>query len=369
MDTPVSMTIGTLMPEPTKQYKTKSEQAGDSSPVSVARGSRHSLYAISSGRNVAPVQADVSISTPGLPTPALAGPGKLRSSLGNVLVRSRLRALALVSPVRAAKWCVDLYCTPGAAVHAIDHRGARHCRLQVDDCELATYVWGDPSQQPYVLVAHGWSGHALEHPALVEALRAAGYAVVAFDQRGHGRSTSGMTSLPDFVCNLLAVGWRYGRATAVIGHSLGGAAATVALSHGLEAEHLILIGANADPDDAIRRFARSLGMGASMHRRMAALLEQRTGVALDDLQAHRVAPMIGRPTLVVHDIEDKEVPWDEGERYARYLPHSQLLTTSGIAHQRLASNAAVIQACLGFLRGNKVGERIVSSLNLPYGVA
>ena len=100
-----------------------------------------------------------------------------------------------------------------------------------------------------------------------------------------------------------------------------------------------------------------------------AVLERRTGVAIDELQAHRAAPKIARPALVVHDLEDSEVPWAEGERYARYWPQSRLLTTTGLGHRRLTREPVVIEACLQFLRGDAVGERVVSSSNLPYGMA
>ena len=102
---------------------------------------------------------------------------------------------------------------------------------------------------------------------------------------------------------------------------------------------------------------------------MIALLEGRTRVPIDELQAHRNAPLIARPALVVHDLEDAEVPWAEGERYARYWPDSRLLTTTGLGHHRIAHDPGVIAAALRFLRGEIVGDRVVSSPNLPYGFA
>jgi hypothetical protein len=61
----------------------------------------------------------------------------------------------------------------------------------------------------------------------------------------------------------------------------------------------------------------------------------------------------------VHDLEDREVPRSEGERYARSWQDSRLI----------ADDHGVIAAALRFLRGETVGERVVSSSNLPYGFA
>ena len=95
----------------------------------------------------------------------------------------------------------------------------------------------------------------------------------------------------------------------------------------------------------------------------------RCGNAMDDLQAHRNAPCIARPALIVHDLEDREVPWSEGERYARYWADSRLLSTRGLGHNRIAGDERTIAAAMRFLRGEAVGERVVSSPNLPYGFA
>jgi len=71
----------------------------------------------------------------------------------------------------------------------------------------------------------------------------------------------------------------------------------------------------------------------------------------------------------VHDLADREVPWAEGERYARHWPDARMMTTTGLGHHHIVDDASVIAASIGFLRGNIVGERIVSSPNLPYGYA
>ena len=92
-------------------------------------------------------------------------------------------------------------------------------------------------------------------------------------------------------------------------------------------------------------------------------------ISFDSQQAHRNAPSIAQPALIVHDLGDREVPWAEGERYARYWPDSRLLTTQGLGHNRIADDQTVIAATLRFLRGEAVGDKIVSSANLPYGMA
>lgn len=266
-----------------------------------------------------------------------------------------------------------LFCTPLPSTRhralAMPSTGAVEQTLKVDGLGIATYAWGDPRRQPYVLFAHGWSSHGTRIVPWVEPLRAAGYAVVAFDQAAHGRSDGARTNLVDFACHLLAVQRHFGPASLVLGHSLGGAAAAVALANGLNAERAVLIAPAADPLAAVDRFARMVGLARHLARRLFAQFEQRMRFDVSDLQAQHVAPRIGRPALILHDLEDREVPWAEGERYARYWPQSRLLSTHGLGHNRIVDDASTIAAALAFLRGDTVGERVVSSPALPYGLA
>lgn len=297
----------------------------------------------------------------------------VRSVIVLSLLRARLRLVALLDDRAAARRAGELFSTPmpGTRTRALQAPlGDARCEgFEMDGLRVATYAWGDPATQPYVLFAHGWSSHGTRFLPWVARLREAGYAVVAFDQPAHGRSGGVRTTLPDFACTLFAVARRFGPAAAVVGHSLGGAAATIALARGLEADRAVLIAPAADPVDAAYRFADLLRLPARVCRRMMDAFESTVGVSFDELQAHRNAPRITRPALIVHDLEDREVPWAEGERYARYWPDARLLSTQGLGHNRIAGDAGVIDAAMRFLRGEPVGERVVSSPNLPFGFA
>ena len=247
--------------------------------------------------------------------------------------------------------------------------GAREQDLMVDGTRLRTYVWGDPATQPYILFAHGWSSHGTRIARWLSPLQAAGFAVVSFDQAAHGRSSGSRTTLPDFTCHLIAVARHYGPAAAVIGHSLGGAATALALARGLQAGRAVLIAPIADPLTAVERFSAMVWLAAHLGRRMFARYEHAMRFRVEELQAQHNAPRIGRPALIVHDLEDREVPWSEGECWARHWPQSRLLSTRGLGHNRIADDAGVIASALRFLQGEAIGERVVSSANLPYGLA
>lgn len=297
----------------------------------------------------------------------------VRNGMQATLLRLSFRIGSRLRPAATLRRGARLFCTPLPSsrqrAQSVPTDGAQEAAIDLGGVPITTYAWGDPRQQPYVLFAHGWSSHGTRIRAWVAALRAAGYAVVAFDQVAHGKSGGAQATLPDFTAGVLAVGRKFGPAAALIGHSLGGAAAALALHLGLQAERAILIAPAADPIDAGLRFARFVGMAEYLCQRMFALFAARLGISFEQQQAQHVVPDIGRPALIVHDLEDRDVPWAEGERYARYWPGARLLTTRGLGHRRILDDPSVIAAGLDFLRGKAVGERVVSSPNLPFGVA
>ncbi|HJW45591.1 MAG TPA: alpha/beta hydrolase [Lysobacter sp.] len=297
----------------------------------------------------------------------------VRTKVRLVVVRVEFVIGSLLAPEATVSRAARLFCTPFNSSRrralAAPTLGAREETLEIDGAHISTYVWGNPYAQPYVLFAHGWSSHGMRIAPWVAPLQAAGYAVVTFDQAAHGKSDGTQTTLPDFACHLLAVGHHFGPAAAVVGHSLGGAATALALANGLEAERAVLIAPPADPLVMADQFAGMIGMARHLSRRMFALFERSMRFAVEDLQAQNFAPRIARPALIVHDVEDREVPWSEGERYARFWSDSRLLSTRGLGHNRIVDDAGVIAAAIRFLRGETVGDRVVSSPNLPYGFA
>jgi pimeloyl-ACP methyl ester carboxylesterase len=282
-------------------------------------------------------------------------------------IGSRLR------PTSALRRAFRLFCTPLSTSRpralAADPGDALIQRLAVGDERISVYVWGDPAAQPYVLLAHGWSSHGLRFLKWIKPLREAGFAVVGFDQAAHGRSTGQRTHLLQFAEVLGEIGRHYGNASAVVGHSLGGTATLHALSAGLAADRVVLIAPLADPFLAASYFGRAIGLAEHLWGHLFDEYEHSHPTRVVSLQAHLMAPAIACPALIVHDLADREVPWAEGERYARYWPEARLLTTTELGHHRIVDDPGVIDSALRFLRGDRVGERVVSSPNLPYGFA
>ena len=269
-------------------------------------------------------------------------------------------------PTTTADHAARLFATPFASTRrrAASVTPDAHMRTETVDVggrHLAVYVWGDPSRQPYALLVHGWSSFGLRYLPWIARLRAAGYAVVTFDQPGHGKSPGKLATLPEFANAVRTVGFRYGNAALAVGHSLGGAALVMAQDETWHAERLVLVAPSADMIAAVDRFFRFVRLGDHLRDAFYAWHQRRTGIDARTLHVEHEVRKLGQPGLIVHDLDDRDVPWGEGERYALHWPNARLLTTQGLGHNRILDNAQVIDAALAFARGEMVGDRVLGS--------
>ncbi|WP_427306259.1 alpha/beta fold hydrolase [Cupriavidus sp. H39] len=292
--------------------------------------------------------------------PASRGGTFERAMMG--LQRLRWQAGSVLMPAAAARTLERIWFRPPRAVvtsaarHALDRARADWALVtgHGPSRRVRVYRWG--SAGPVVLLAHGWGGHAGQWHAVIDGLLAAGMRVVAFDALSHGASDAGargaaQTSVLEMSRSLLAAAWHAGPVHAVVAHSLGGAAAALALREGLPARAAVLVGAPADMRAACAALAWQLGASPAVLGRMQRHSERWLGMPwsafnVPDLGRTRPVP----PTLVIHDRDDKEVRWEDGAAIAGAWPGARLETTTGLGHRRILRDPAVIQRIAGFIR-------------------
>ena len=275
-------------------------------------------------------------------------------SLPQISTNVRFAASALLFPELAGAWAERLFLTPprnGGAAAALDLIDARSALIEHKGRHIATWRWGS-RDAPLVVLAHGWGGYAAQMRAFVFPLLSAGYQVVAYDQPAHGVSEGRLTGLPDFADVLAEISWHYGGAHAVVAHSLGAGAAGLALANGkLRFEKMVLVAPPADLVGYSRRFARWHWMPETVRRAMQSAIEERYGIAWESLEVTRLAPRFRTPALVIHDRDDRMVPWPHGAQVAQVWPGARLMSTDGLGHLRILRDDAVTRAAADFIAG------------------
>lgn len=160
---------------------------------------------------------------------------------------------------------------------------------------------------------------------LANGLAAAGYAAMRFDFTGIGESggdfaektvSANVSDLTRAAASLIEVGFG---PCAMIGHSLGGAAAILAAERVKTVRSLATIGAPSDPLHVRNLFDDDLGTLAVEGRTCVTIAGRQFDLEqgfVDDLSNHDVleaASKLGRPYLVIHADDDDVVSVQHGE--------------------------------------------------------
>lgn len=223
---------------------------------------------------------------------------------------------------------------------------------------LSALRWG--RQGPITLLMHGWEGRPTQFAAFIAPLLAQGRQVIALDAPAHGRSPGTEAHPLAFAEALLEAASELRHVDTVIGHSMGGAAALLAIERGLSVRKAVTIGAPAAMQRVLDRFARFIGLPAAAHRRFRKLVDSYTGVRAEQLDVECSEPRIAVPGLIVHDREDTSVPFTEALALRDAWPHARLIETQGFGHRQVLASPQVIAEVAAFIADGESAPRLAA---------
>lgn len=278
-------------------------------------------------------------------------------------MRGTLNLLDRTAPRAAGRWAARIWCTvpdgaprrddrpipglfsPPSATSTVALGGRR---------KVAVETWGDG---PPVYLVHGWGGWRGQLGAFVEPLLNRGCGVVAYDAPSHGDSGPGRhgarrTTGLEMMEALQAVVAEFGPPAGVVGHSLGSAVTVWALDDGLvpAPPRLGFVAPTVGPMPYIELLVRHLGLSSRTRSAMLDYLRSLLDRPIDRFDARRLDVALP-PTLVVHDRDDKEVPYAEAEDLVAAWPAADLMTTEDLGHRRILRDPKVVERMAAFVSG------------------
>jgi pimeloyl-ACP methyl ester carboxylesterase len=217
---------------------------------------------------------------------------------------------------------------------------------------------------PLVILVHGWQGGASQLVTLAESLRAAGFRVALFDMPAHGEAPGWSTNGVEFVGILQRVAAELGPVHAVIGHSLGGTAALLALSRGLRAAGAVAIAPMPSFEFALRSYARNFALSTGARALLERRLEARIGIRGEQFDLASVS--LPAPALLVHDRLDRAIPWRQTRRLRERWPGVRLFETVGLGHNRVLDAEEVAHTIVEFLCELPGAEAVAAGSSVPH---
>lgn len=217
---------------------------------------------------------------------------------------------------------------------------------------LPRLTWGDPSASRHALLVHGLGSSGALMWRLGDALAAAGWHATAVDLRGHGDAPRTLDySVAGYAADLVATRPADGGAwDAVIGHSLGGAAGTVAAADDRTwTRRLVLLDPAIHVDERDAGIVRRSQERAFADNRLATVQQEHPHWHPED-QELKVDAVRRASAWAVEQTSVQNRPWDVRPHAARLTVPTQVIGgdpavysifTGALADEVLASNPRI----------------------------
>jgi len=135
----------------------------------------------------------------------------------------------------------------------------------------------------------------------------------------------------------------------VVAHSLGAAAATIALADGQACiDRLVMLAPAGELALDIEKIRAALWLPAAALRVLIARVEQRYGQPLQACSTAAMAKHLSMPVLVIHDRDDPLTPLASAQALAAALPQARLTITQGLGHRRILRDPEVLAQAARF---------------------
>lgn len=280
-----------------------------------------------------------------------------------------VQILSKLNPKLAADIGLKIFTTPlnkRERNHLLP-KGVIEKAITVNGHRINLYKYGSSTKK--ILLVHGWEGAASDFSHFFEPLKQEGFEVNAIDLPGHGtapRSSLDAKQAADIIKTLEV---KFGPFFAIIGHSFGGFSSALASSIHPEIAQvpLITIGSPNKIKNIMKSFSQVLGYSPLQEQYMLTKLEKKFSIKSSEFQFAQFIKDRPAPSLIVHDIHDKQVPIRTIDELKKWHLHTDFLITENLGHNRILRDKKVITQILEFIN-DKASSRVQFENSVKYGI-
>ncbi len=267
------------------------------------------------------------------------------------LLRLALRSVDLVSSKIAGQWAYRLWFGTHRFAEPVRETRwrarAKQFTIPHQYGPIAIYSWGEG---PSVLLVHGWNGRGTQMGGVASQLVDAGYRAIAFDAPGHGRTPGKCSTIFRIIDAVYAIDNEFGPLKGIVTHSFGAMVIARALLSELSTNRVVCINPAAQFSFLKDSFYGMLRIVPATQIAFEQLLEKNYGADIDRVISADVnAVNLSTPALIIHDKDDSEVPWQQGELLAKAWPGAQFVLTQGLGHTRSLRDNETIKKVVSFI--------------------
>lgn len=261
-----------------------------------------------------------------------------------------LRLVNSISPRLGGKHAFLLFCYPFPLKfkkYQSDFLKTSHFSfLDFEGKRIAQYKWG--SGEKVILCLHGWQSNSFRWKKYVEVLDKKKYTMICLDAPAHGRSDGVLFNVPMYA-RLIQQFLEQNKVDSILSHSLGAFSTMYLLSNYplLSPPKVIALGTPSYADSFIDEFIRVLNLSSKARRNLVTYFTNYSGLKINDFDSKLFAKNQKSFGLIVHDINDKESPFEYAKEMAKIWPKSRFLGTEGFGHK--LRDDSVVQEVIKFI--------------------
>lgn len=251
------------------------------------------------------------------------------------IIGTYLNALSYISKTYAANKAILLFSKPQKGKITEDHKDfletAFQEELKFEKYPIMTYRW--LGKKSTILLVHGWESNTVRWKNLILNLKQKNYNVVALDAPAHGYSGSKIFNAILY-SEFIHKASKHFKPQIIIGHSVGGMATVFCQNkYHLECvQKLILIGVPSEFTGVLKRYTDMLGYNQRIIKQINAVVVERFGAEPSAFSTAKFLETISSKGLIIHDEDDKVIPYEDALQIKSSFKDSTLITTKGLGH-------------------------------------
>ena len=270
--------------------------------------------------------------------------------------KTKINALAMVSPKKAAEYAFKIFCTPysGKPVRPepTNFQEAQKVNINFEGLTIRGWHWQpkEPNGKK-ILIAHGFDSFSYRFEKYIQPLLKSGFEVFAFDAPGHGISDGKTINALMYSQLMVKINNTFGGLYGIMAHSIGGLAASLAAEHLPALQKLILIAPAVETTTAIDGFIKFIGLNDDLKQKLTNYIVDFSQKPITYFATSRAVKKITTPTLWLHDTEDRICTFEDVKPVvALHLPHIEFYFTTGLGHSKIYREGKTVKKIIDFLK-------------------
>lgn len=270
------------------------------------------------------------------------------------LIPLAFQVSSTVAPDLSAKVACELYLRPRRLpLSSKETELLQSAQTETLQSGRKVYFWGEKTSGPVIAFIHGWESRGTALHKWIPLLTEAGFRVMGWDGPAHGASpgkrTTGVDMAKAFIADITELQIPlYG----IIAHSLGGVVTGILSRYMPLPPKVVIISSPSNLGEVTKRYHEQIRLSKAASRRLVKLVEETVGLTHDEVSLINNDISEGSDTLVIHDIDDREVPFSDFKELQNKWTHARFVATQGLGHRRILRDMTVGHQIADFLKSS-----------------